>query len=357
MPETEDEIDVEKEDEGEDSYVSYDIATYPSDYNLQTLYEQWRNKDIEIPSFQRSYVWSIKQASLLIESFLLGLPVPNLFFYVGEDNKSLVVDGQQRLTSICYFLEGYFGEESAKGKRTTFRLNGLSKESPYYRKTFEELSDKDKRKFLSSPLRVLNIRQLSPDDGNGSIFHIFERLNTGGTSLRSQEIRNCVYRGDFVKQLQELNLDPNWRKILGQRTPNKHQSDVELILRVFAFHAAADTYSKPMKEFLNNVMKNHRTGNSSAAVSFYNTFPKLTSIVVDNLGEKPFHIRRPLNRAAMDVVMAQMLENIDQLPQDLGDRFHQLRRNEKFLHLTHVSTSDETTVKDRLQLVRNILFD
>ena len=67
-----------------------------------------------------------------------------------------------------------------------------------------------------------------------SIYHIFERLNTGGTPLRPQEIRNCVFRGDLVRVLRELNTDSNWRKIFGRNAFDKHQKDIELILRIFS---------------------------------------------------------------------------------------------------------------------------
>ena len=86
----------ETQEEGE-VYVTFDIATYPSDFTLAGIYQMWKDKDIVIPDFQREFVWSIKQSSLLIESFLLGLPVPPVFFYIDEDNSNLVIDGQQRI--------------------------------------------------------------------------------------------------------------------------------------------------------------------------------------------------------------------------------------------------------------------
>ncbi|MEW6093888.1 MAG: DUF262 domain-containing protein, partial [Chloroflexota bacterium] len=84
------EVDESQEDE---AYVTYDIATYPSDFTLSGIVEMWGNGDITIPEFQREFVWTIKQSSLLIESFLLGLPVPPVFFYIDDENKNLVIDG------------------------------------------------------------------------------------------------------------------------------------------------------------------------------------------------------------------------------------------------------------------------
>lgn len=102
-----DEIEVEGEDEEDElgTHVEFDIATYPSDLTLGVIHEMWKDEDITVPSFQRSFVWNIKQSSLLIESFLLGLPVPQVFFYIDGESKSLVIDGQQRIMSVVYFFE------------------------------------------------------------------------------------------------------------------------------------------------------------------------------------------------------------------------------------------------------------
>ena len=83
-----DELDLAVEPEEEEEYIQYDIATYPSDYTLSGIQELWNARDLVIPEFQREFVWTIKQSSLLIELFLMGLPVPPAFFYIDEVNKS-----------------------------------------------------------------------------------------------------------------------------------------------------------------------------------------------------------------------------------------------------------------------------
>src|SRR5262249_29157257 len=158
--------------------------------------------------------------------FLIGLPVPPIFFYIDKENKNLVVDGQQRLLSIISFFEGYFGAESL-GKRQTFKLSGLNEKSKYANKKFSDLDVSDRRKLENSVLRAVNIRQLSPKEENTSIYHIFERLNTGGTPLTAQEIRNVVFRGKFLKILKSLNKDIHWRNIIGKKNEEKHQKDIE----------------------------------------------------------------------------------------------------------------------------------
>ncbi len=213
--ELEDLITEDDESNDEESVaMSYDIATYPSDFTLSGITEMWHHSDIVIPAFQREFVWTIKQSSLLIDSFLCGLPVPPVFFYIDEENKNLVIDGQQRILSVVFFMEGYFGRESTHGKRSVFRLRGIGEKNPYLNKRFIDLDESDQRKLKQTVLRAVNIRQLRPQGEGTSAFHIFERLNTGGTPLRPQEIRNCVFRGAFSGVLKRLNQDGNWRLIL-----------------------------------------------------------------------------------------------------------------------------------------------
>lgn len=347
------EIDESQEDE---SLITYDIATYPSDFTLSGIFEMWQSGDITVPDFQREYVWSIRQASLLIESFLLGLPVPPVFFYIDEENKNLVIDGQQRIVSTVFFFEGYFGVEGIQGRKQVFRLQGLDERSPYYKKQFKELSDSDQRKLRTTVLRSINIRQLAPSDENTSIYHIFERLNTGGTPLKPQEIRNVVFRGEFASILRGLNRDKNWRLILGKKTFDKHQTDVELVLRIFALSNRADAYEKPMKEFMNAAMKRNIDGDTAGVKKFQKCFPLITELIVEKLGEKPFNLRGRLNTSALDSVFCTLFDNFEKLPSDLNRRYKNLTEDSIFADLTTLGTTDTATVRKRFELVRQYLL-
>ena len=352
--------DIEVEDEADDEAVPvvYDIASYPSDFTLSGIAQMWKDGDITIPDFQREFVWTIRQASLLIDSFLCGLPVPPVFFYIDEDNKNLVIDGQQRILSIVFFMEGYFGSESMHGRRQIFRLTGLNENSPYFNRKFIELDDGDQRKLKQSVLRAVNIRQLNPVGEGTSAYHIFERLNTGGTPLKPQEIRNCVFRGPLSTMLKAANKDPNWRKILGKKNVDKHQKDVEILLRIFSLTGAVDFYEKPMKEFLNRSMKKHDKADSKKAKNFFKIFPLVTSLVVERLGEKPFHIRGPLNASALDSIMCVLVEEFKEINvPKLKSRFKELLADSDFLRLTQLATTDTKTLQDRVALVRVMLLD
>jgi hypothetical protein len=350
------ELEIESQSEDEEPTISYDIATYPSDFTLVGIAKMFEEKDIVIPDFQREFVWSIRQSSLLIDSFLCGLPVPPVFFYIDEENRNLVIDGQQRIMSVVFYFEGFFGRESTHGKRQVFRLRGLAENSPFHNKKFSELAAADQRKLKQSVLRAVNIKQLSPAGESTSAYHIFERLNTGGTPLTPQEIRNCVFMGELSNRLKAANRDANWRQILGRKVLDRHQRDVEILLRVFALIGNSAKYEKPMKEFLNRAMKAHQHATSPRARAFFNLLPEVTALIIAQLGEKPFHIRGPLNASALESVMCVLFEEFTNVkPSRLAQNYQKLLADPKFSDYTQIGTTDARTVQGRLKLVRRYL--
>jgi formylmethanofuran dehydrogenase subunit B len=259
---------------------------------------------------------------------------------------------------VVHFFDGYFGDESTQNKRQVFRLTGLDSRSPFANKRYEDLDESSQRKLKQSVLRAINIRQLSPKNENTSIYHIFERLNTGGTPLKPQEIRNCVFRGDFVAKMKNLNANPDWRTILGKPKLDTHQKDVELILRIFSLaNKKWNVYEKPMKEFLNNAMNHDKEGKSTRVKKFVQAFPQATGIIVSQLGERPFHVRGPLNASALDAVMVTVIDNIAKIPKDFAKRFQKLLTNKIFIDATFYGTSDVTTLHARFKVAQQILIN
>lgn len=361
---------IENEDRDDEPFIEYNISSYPSDFTLEGLHSQWKKGSIVIPPFQREFVWSVEQASLLIDSFMMGLPVPPVFLYLDEEHKYLVIDGQQRLLSVCFFFEGFFGEKETDReekavekegveKRRIFRLQGINSRSRYAGQSFAEFSENDRRKIEGSVLRAINIRQINPSEHNTSVYHIFERLNTGGTSLRPQEIRNCVFFGEFLTILKVLNEDDDWRKIVGKPTLDKYQKDLELILRLFAFlERGIDSYEKPMKEYLNKVMKRCRNGRSDFVTDFKIKFRATCKKIIELLGEKPFHVRGPMNAAYLDAVFCVVYDNLERLPPELAENYVRLKHDVDFnSKYTSAGTQDTSLVKGRFERVRQVLLD
>jgi uncharacterized protein with ParB-like and HNH nuclease domain len=351
--EPEDDLNVEEEID-EVPFVEYDISVAPSDPTLELLAQQIERGDIIIPPYQRRYVWKIEQASKLIESFLMGLPVPQVFLYVNADDQLEVIDGQQRLMSIKYFLEGFFGEEDDRGRRQTFKLKGLAQRSEYNGKMFSELSTKDQRKLRNSTLRAINIKQLKPSGSGDSVFHIFERLNTGGTQLKAQEIRNAVYRGRIVAALEQMNKNPNWRNILGMKGPDKNQRDIELILRLFSLYDRWKAYESPMLQYLNSFMNANRKFDSPEATQFQNRFAEAVNLV-DSALEKPFRPRRVLNAAVLEAVLIAVMEDPSITAANLRSNYPSLIDDDEFKSKITGGTTDTTVLQKRIETAKVIL--
>lgn len=342
----------------DEDYISappdYQISTYPADFTLEVLHQKWQAGEILIPEFQRDFVWKQTQASKLIESFLVGLPVPPVYVYTERESQYfLVIDGQQRLKSIFYFFEGYFGEV-VQGQRRVFQLTGLSPDSRFKDKAFAALQEPDQRRLKNAVLRSFVVQQLDPEDDT-SMYHIFERLNTGGTLLTNQEIRNCVFDGAFTKTLEVLNQFPEWRKILGKDGSDSRKKDVELLVRFFAMRDLS-AYQKPMKDFLSTFMRRNKDASQDALENGESIFKATCVQLLGALGEKPFHIRSGLNAAAFDAVMVAFSEHVDSMPSNIQDRYKQLLQDDKFIGNTRYGTTDVDTVKQRFAAAKSVLF-
>ena len=239
-------IESEVEDAGA-SVPIYTIVSYPTDPTIEVILNRWNRNEIRIDEFQRGWVWSHTQASQLIESFLLGLPVPGVFlFRERESQQLLVIDGQQRLRTI----QGYF--KGCLPNVPDFYLRDV--DARWDGKRYEELDETDKVRLRDAVLRAIIVEQTDPDD-DSSVYHIFERLNTGGTHLNPQEVRNSAAHGPFNNLIRELNCNSNWRLIFGRPVPDTRMRDIELVVRFLALFEDSAKYTKPMKTFLNAFMK------------------------------------------------------------------------------------------------------
>lgn len=342
----------EEEDEASGS-VSYQTNTFPADFTLEVLHQKWKNKDFEIPPFQRGYVWKQAQASKLIESFLLGLPVPPIFLFESRDDaKQLVVDGQQRMKTIFYYFDGTFGEAS-QDKKIVFRLKGLSEFSPFFNKTFDELAEKDQRRLKNSVLRSFIIQQLDPNDDT-SVYHVFERLNTGGTALSNQEVRNCVYRGPFNDLLRSLNQHPSWRTLLGAAKLDSRQKDIELLLRFFSLLDWSD-YQKPLKEHMSRSMKKINRKPEHDLEALESLFIKTCERAQEALGPKPFHITSGLNTAVYDSMMVGIARNEVVSAEKIRTMYHSLLDSSDYRKHVRDATTDSEVVRKRMEAVSNAL--
>lgn len=273
------------EDAGDLQIVEYDITTSPNDFNISTIYSFLESGAVRIPGFQRNYVWDIGRASKLIESLILGLPVPQVFLYEVEKNKFFVIDGQQRLMSIYYFIKQRFPRKDKRTElRAIFDENGLIPENVIHDDSYFEnfrlkLSDglpnhpnrfkglsyatlgSYKTQFELRTIRNIIIKQNSPQEDDSSMYEVFNRLNTGGMNLKPQEIRTSMYHSAFYDMLYKANANYEWRRLLGVSVPDIHMKDVEVLLRALAMLIDGQNYAPSMVRFLNQFSKKSRQNN------------------------------------------------------------------------------------------------
>ena len=268
----------DKVDENEDDAYpidQYDLVSSPNDFNTKTLVDFIDSGVVTIPGFQRNYVWDVKRASRLIESIIVGLPIPQIFLYEQDRNKFLVIDGQQRLMSIYYFVKERFPRKEklleisaiseGKSRRdvdvladdayfTDFQLN-LPENAPgrphrFHRQRYSDLDEGDKIRFDLRTIRNVIVRQIRPQ-GDEAMYEIFNRLNSGGVNLTPQEIRQCMYYSDFYEMLYHTNAQQQWRQLVGVPIPDTRMKDVEILLRGFAMLINGESYRPSMVKFLN----------------------------------------------------------------------------------------------------------
>lgn len=354
VQETDDLLEGESSEEEEVTpTVSYDVSSYGSDPEVEVLVNRLRRGDIIIPPFQRDYVWRQPEASKFIESLLLGLPVPGVFFATEPStNKQLVIDGQQRLKTLLFFFDGFFNPRPEDKSQRVFALTKVQK--PFEGKTYKTLEENDRIRLETSIIHATVVKQNAPPEEDTSLYHIFERLNSGGRRLTDQEMRLALYHGPLIEKLKELNEYANWRKVFG----NIHSrlKDQELILRFFAMLENRGQYERPMGEFLNKYAGANRNANKA-------TLDRLGSIFIDtidafaaSLNVRPFRLTTSLNVAVYDSCMVGLSTRISDHtkgtpdPAKIASIYKELLENAEYLEKVSRSTADDAFVRGRMEL-------
>ncbi len=332
-----------------ENIVRFNISSYGADYTVDSLVKRLKAGAFFVPPFQRGYVWNHKQASRFIESLLLGLPVPGIFLYrEPSTNKHLVIDGQQRLKTLQFFFEGTFKEKK-------FRLTDISKQ--WVGLTWEDLEEADRLKLEDSIVHATVFQQDEPKKSDQSIYYVFERINTGGMRLSTQEIRVCVSYGAFVQLLRSVNSYESWREIFGP--PSKRLKDQELLLRFFAFYFADIDYERPMNEFLNNFMAYHRNLETRPPEEFRAVFNQTIDMIRNAIGSRAFRPISTLNAAVFDSVMVATANRLAKGPvnnsQSFVEQYNALLADNDFQESIKRSTSNEERVLTRMKLADSYL--
>jgi hypothetical protein len=246
------------EDDNELKIEEYKITHRVINRSFGELVEMYEGEEIYIPNMQRNYIWTSTQASRLIESIILGLPIPPLFFLDAGDNKYEIIDGVQRLTTVVNFIKGRSWNYSPKNNTTKIsRLSNVVAEE-IKGKSFKDL-EKDApsyaRKIIRDTVPIIEFSQSSPENTE-SKYLIFERINTGSAKLNEMQIRKSLAHGKFMDKLYDFcNKEENLKKLFTNDAIKKDKH-IEAFLRVYVmskvFYGEFDTKGKQgIKDILN----------------------------------------------------------------------------------------------------------
>ena len=366
------------------SVIQYDMSVIPNDFNITTIFNLIDSGAVEMPVFQRNYIWDKKRASRFIESLVLGLPVPQIFLYQRSRNKFLVIDGQQRLLSVYYYVKQRFPlpEKRAELRKIFDLNNGFSDDvlfNDIYFQDFKLQFPKSengernpleglrystlgmyKSNFEFMTMRCMAIRQNEPKEDDSSIFEIFSRLNTGGVNLTNQEIRACLYYSGFFRMLNSLNQNPIWRNLYGKPEDGKFK-DVEIILRSFALLCDCKNYSGAMSSFMNRFAKKAMNYSNEEITYCSELFTSFLNACAEIPREYFTTKKGEFNAALFDCVFVVISEKHYKdhtliKNEIIADRIAALRADKEFEESITHSTSHTKMVKKRIEKAREYLM-
>ena len=197
--------------------IDYDTK----DYTIEFLVDKLKKGDFFIPEYQRKFIWKESNKSLFIESVLLGLPIPFMFFGNCENGKIEIIDGAQRLQTLRDFIDD------------TLKLKGLSKLDSLNKFRFSDLSEAQQRKFKDKTLRVITLDENTTNDVRQDLFN---RINTSGVKANDSEVRRGSYPGKLTDFIEDCCRNELFIKLcpVSKRSEERYER-FELVLRFFAY--------------------------------------------------------------------------------------------------------------------------
>lgn len=307
------------------------------------------------PDFQRNVVWTTEQKSRLIESTMLEIPIPAFYMKKDVQGRLIVVDGLQRTLALQGFLQD------------SFRLTGLKALNKVNGYTCSEIR---KDETLANLITRVEDRQLlfyviSKDTPMSIVYDIFNRINTGGTKLERQEIRNCIFIGHSTRLLKELSVETVFKKAIDEGISAKRMKDREAALRCIAFTILdyKKMYGRSMDEFLERAM---RKINKLSTVEVEDIKKRFLTIMEQTLrvfGSSNFRIPSDYTRGRINIAVMETIYYVFYKKAELGQTidknlmrqsFQTLLKDSAYLDAVRNSTGSPYKVTTRFDLAKKI---
>jgi hypothetical protein len=319
---------------------------------------------LEVP-FQRNFIWKEDRASQLIESVIMNVPIPPLYFAEEDSGRWLVIDGLQRLNSLLRY------------QQNEYALQGLEIIKELDKLKYKDLPPKAKSLLNDGLFRVNVIKKDSHSDIK---YDIFMRLNKGSVSLNYQELRNCLYRGNLNDVARIFTKEnKNFQSLLNLKKPHPRFLDVELIMRVFALSDKLGinnegdyyikTYNGRMVNFINDYMERTQPMSKDDAIEkmteFGDTIDKVVAVFGNSnaFKDQTAKIQR-FNKSIAEFILLSFREyDIETLKQNKKEIRNLLKEkledNEEFKRSISQNTSDKDIVNFRINFwlkeIKNVL--
>ncbi len=353
-------IDVQTNQSGEEIYPYSAIKIERNQFSIYEIKRKYEKQRLYLdPSFQRHFVWSLKQQSELIESVIMGIPLPLVYLAENRDGQLVVVDGRQRLTTFIRFLDN------------KFRLSRLSILTELNGKNYAEL-DCDNPNYISTiedyQLVVQVIKYPTPDRIR---FDIFDRVNRGGTPLNKQEMRNALYQGKATALLRALAECQEFKDATGDAISDRHMKDQYIVLRALAFTLV---FCKRLKDKKGNIVeyKSDMDDLMAKTMEYLNScdedeihllekdFKSIMNRSYEVLGRDAFRVKnengrkRPISMTLFETIYYMLFLMIKQgsSDEDILDVYEKLSGDEVFMDAVQYSVDSSRNVDIRFTKVR-----
>jgi len=360
---------IEKDEDTAEEYRSDDGGLYPYDptqadidirEDPQTIFELMRKYDqgklIIDPEFQRNLVWKIEQKSKFIESVILNFPLPPWYVNQTVEGKYIIVDGLQRTSTLYQFIHNEF---KLTGLEALTNLNGrdfagLKELSGNYQARIED--------------KKLNLYIIKPSVPTKVVYDIFNRINTGGTILERQEVRNCIFLGKATKLLKELSEEDYFKKAIDYGISPQRMKDREVILRYLAWKIFnyETEYQGDLSDFLEKAMKKINLMSDEEIAALKKDFQRVMSWTFEFFGGRNFRLPSKNSRGRINVAIFESVSYFFSLKSDefllenkttIQSNFDKLLLDTEYLEAVKYATSSRSKAIARFNRVEKILGD
>lgn len=327
--------ELEERSLNEDDYAEVppaDIVAYNELRSCADLYRMHQQGILTIqPNFQRDIVWKGPDQTRFIDSLIKQLPIPSMCFALDhKEQKWIVIDGLQRISTIVRFLDG--------GDWKLSKLEDIDPEIAGKSAAAIKTSNTALHHFytrvenLSVPITVLRC-DFSKKTHMEYLFTIFHRLNTGGMKLNNQEIRNCIYGGSLNNLLRDLDQHPPWRRLNKMRSGQNYRfTKQEIILRFFAFTDGYRRYEGHLAKFLNTYMHDNQDMSEAEIEKKRGLFESTLAYITDYVFSGKTIPK--LSLTMMEALLVGVGSNIRRIsndsPQVAQDKYEKLMSNSVF---------------------------